>query len=89
MSEARKGEKNSFFGKTHTEETKRGISEAKETPERTAAREFFFSLPADMTLVDKRKRLRQRFPNKHRDTIHRWCKKFESERLTAHPRETE
>ena len=32
-----------------------------------------------MDLKEKRKRLRQRFPNKPHTTLHNWCKKFDSE----------
>ena len=78
MSDAKKGT-------SLSEETKRKMSDAKETPKRTNARKFFFSLPSDMDLGEKRKHLRQKFPEKHRGTIFKWCKKFESERLTAPP----
>ena len=61
------------------EETRRKISEANETPERIAARKFFFSLPPDMDLKEKRKRLRQRFPDKPYMAIYKWCEKFHSE----------
>ena len=66
-------------GKILSEETKRKMSEANETPERTAARKIFFSLPSEMSLKVKRKHLRQRFPDKHSGTIHKWCQKFDSE----------
>ena len=79
LSEANKGENHPMYGKPRPEETKRKMSEAHETPERIAARESFSSLPADMPLTEKRKCLRQRFPDKHRRTIHRWCQKFDSE----------
>ena len=59
--------------------TCRRMSESKETSECKAARKFFFSLPSDMDLKEKRKCLRQRFPNKIYDTIYSWCKKFDSE----------
>ena len=79
ISESLRGKKNHWDGRKHTPETCRKMSEAHETPERLAARESFFSLPADMPLDEKRKRLRQRFPEKHRSTIHKWCQKFDSE----------
>ena len=62
-----------------SDEHRRNISDALETPERMDARKFFFSLPSDMTLKEKRKRLRQRFSDKHRNAIYCWCKKFDSE----------
>lgn len=69
MSEARKGKK-------HTAETRRKLSKANDTPERRAARKIFLSLPADMPLPEKRKHLRQKFPEKSRGTICRWCESF-------------
>ena len=83
ISEATKGEKSYQYGKPLSPETRHKISEAKQTPEYVAARKFFFSVPSDMDLKEKRKYLRQKFPEKHNGTIYNWCKKFESERLTA------
>ena len=89
MSKAQKGRKHTEetkrkmskakMGKKRSEETCRRMSESKETSECKAARKFFFSLPSDMDLKEKRKCLRQRFPNKIYDTIYSWCKKFDSE----------
>ena len=75
--EARK--RMSEVSKNRSPEHRRKLSEANETPERIAARKYFFSLQPDMNLKEKRKCLRQRFPNKCRHTIYRWCKKFDSE----------
>lgn len=80
LSESRKGERNPNYGKSPSVETRRKLSEAQETPDRIAARKFYFSLPSDMNLKEKKKRLRQRFSNRHHTTIYRWCKKFHSER---------
>ena len=85
ISEAHKGKPSWNKGGSLSEETKRKVSEAREGLECKDARKFFFSLPSDMPLPEKRKRLRQKFPENHRSTILRWCKKFESERLTAPP----
>lgn len=92
MSEARKGKNLSIEHRCKISETQKGhevseetcckISKTKETPERMAAREFFFSLPLDMDLKEKRKCLRQRFSNKDSRTIYNWCKKFDSESPT-------
>ena len=81
MSEATKGQTAWNKGKKgiYTDESLHRMSKARETPECIAARAFFFSLPSDMDLAEKRKCLRQRFPNKHHQTLHRWCKKFDSE----------
>ena len=75
ISESNKGKHQGPVSEEHC----RKLSEALETPERMEARKFFFSFPLDMTLKEKRKCLRQKFPEKHRNTIHRWCKKFDSE----------
>ena len=78
ISRALTGENHPMYGKKLSEETCRRRSRAQETPERIAAREFFFTLPAEMSLGEKRKRLRQRFPAQ-RSTIYNWCKKFDAE----------
>ena len=93
MSDARKGKnlsiehrcKISEAQKGHevSEETRRKISKTKETPERMAAREFFFSLPSNMDLKQKRRCLRQRFLNKDPKVIYNWCKKFDSESVLS------
>ena len=69
-------------GKTLSQEHRRNVSKARETPECLAAREFFFSLPSNMPLTEKRKCLRQKFPENHRTTTYRWCKKFDAELKT-------
>ena len=81
MSEATKGRTAWNKGKKgiYTDETLRRMSKARETPDCIAAREFFFSLPSDMDLREKRKHLRQKFPNKSSSRIYKWCKKFDSE----------
>ena len=66
-------------GRKHTEETRRKLSKIFETPERIAACKFFFSLPSDISLAEKRKHLRQKFPDKDPSLIWIWCKKFDSE----------
>lgn len=86
ISESKKGENHPNYGKPApnkgkplSEETRRRISESKETPERTAARKFFCSLPSEMSLKEKRKILRQKFPDKRSNRIYSWCQKFDSE----------
>lgn len=76
MSKAQKGKKLS-------PEHRRNLSVARESPECTAAREIFFSLPTDMPLTDKRKHLRQKFPQTHRTTVLKWSKKFDLELKTS------
>ena len=79
ISEANKGNPSWNKGSSLSEETKRKISEACEGLDCKVAREIFFSLPVDMSLPEKRKRLRQKFPENHRSTILRWCQKFDAE----------
>jgi group I intron endonuclease len=81
MSEATKGQIPWNKGKkgVYTDEALRRMSNARENPERVAAREFFFSLPQEMPIAEKRKHLRQKFPEKSRVRIWKWCKKFDSE----------
>ena len=79
MSEANKGKTAWNKDRSFSEETKRKMSEAHEDFDCKAARKVFFSLPSDIDLKVKRKHLRQKFPHKHRSTIHRWCRKFDSE----------
>ena len=70
---------NAHKGKKYSKETRFKISEAMQSPDRTLARKFFFSLSSDLNLKEKRKCLRQKFPHKPCRTIYQWCKKFNSE----------
>ena len=72
LSEANKGKP----GKPLSAETKRKISKAQETPERTAARDLFFSLSPDMDLKEKRRLLHKKITGVHRYTIYRWIRKW-------------
>ena len=83
ISEANSGENHPQYGKPLSEETRRKISEAQEIPERTAARDLFFSLPPDMALAEKRRVLRQKITGVHRTTIYRWTHKWSTETLTS------
>ena len=73
MSEERKGKP----GRPHTLETRRKMSEAQKHPMHEPSKELYFSLPADMSLAEKRKSIRE-FSGIHRDTIRRWTLKWES-----------
>lgn len=75
MSESRKGNPRS-------EKTKRKLSEAKRSPEYIPARKFFFSLPSDMELKEKRRMLHTEIPEVSRSTIYRWIRKWTSEFLS-------
>ena len=81
MSEATKGQTAWNKGKKgiYTDESLHRMSKARETSERISAREFFFSLPREMDIAEKRKHLRQRFPDVNHCKIWKWCKKFDSE----------
>ena len=83
ISEANSGENHPQYGKPLSEETRRKISEAQEIPERTVARDLFFSLPPDMALAEKRRVLRQKITGVHRTTIYRWTHKWSTETLTS------
>ena len=75
MSEARKGNPRS-------EKTKRKLSEAKRSPEYIPARKFFFSLPYDMELKEKRRMLHTEISEVSRGTIYRWIREWTSEFLS-------
>ena len=81
MSEAREGQKNPAygkkphnFGKPLPEEQRRKISMSKRRPEYVPAQDFFFLLPADMPLQEKRKLLYGKFPNVRRETLQKWVR---------------
>lgn len=85
ISEAREGEKNSAygkkphnFGKPLPEEQRRKISMSKRRPEYVPAQDFFFLLPADMPLREKRKLLFAEFPDIKKHTIYNWVHKWTS-----------
>ena len=63
-------------GKRLSEETRRKLTEARRLPEYAPAHAFFFTLPSDMPLKDKRKLLRPTFPNVKKDTIKFWVRKW-------------
>ena len=74
--EHRRKQSEALKGRTFSEEHCRNISKAKETPERIAARNLFFSLPPDMDLKEKRRLLHQKIIGVHRYTINRWIHKW-------------
>ena len=76
MSEARKGEKHHQYGKPLSEEHRRNLSEAKRSPEYIPAREFFFSLPSDMDLKEKRRLLCKKITGVKKETIYHWIRKW-------------
>ena len=90
QSEAKKGENNPNYGKStwnkdksHSAETKRKISEANKgktshnkSPKRIPARAFFFSLPPNMDLKEKRRLLHQKIIGIHKSTLNRWIREW-------------
>ena len=48
-------------------------------PDKVPAREFFFSLSADMLLSEKRRLLYEKFPNVKRNTMNKWTLNWQSE----------
>ena len=76
ISEAKKGEKHHYFGKTFSEEHRRKISNALMHPDHAAARDYFFFLPPEMSLTEKRRLLYSKFPNVDNSTIRKWVRKW-------------
>ena len=79
ISEGIKGEKHPLFGKKHSKETRRKISESlkgKTRPDYISVRDYFFSLPPDMPLKEKRKLLYTTFSQVPRRTICDWVSKW-------------
>ena len=59
-------------------EARRKLNEAKLSPERKEAHELYLSLPSDMDISEKRKLLREKFPNVNRKNIERWVRQWQS-----------
>ena len=86
LSEAMKGRKPSaetrrklseiHKGKTFSEETRRKLSEANKHPDHNTAHDFFFALPSEMPLTEKRKLLYTKFPNVLKGTIRKWVSRW-------------
>ena len=81
ISESTKGEKSVWYGKRHTEETKKRMSESQCSPERKKSREYYLTLPIGMTLSEKRKRVME-FSGKGTGTVWKWVKAWENESKT-------
>ena len=74
-------------GKTgvYSDETLRQIREARSrqvcpmrSPEYNEAHKFYLTLPHNMSISEKRKSLRKKYPNPSRKTIWRWTKQWQS-----------
>ena len=69
MSEALKG-------RTHTPEARKKMSEIKAHPDRPKAFEFLNTLPAHMSLAERRKALQNNFPKQPKANIYQWVKQW-------------
>ena len=93
MSEAHKGKKNPNFGKSPSAETRRKLSknsaskrlevrrkmsQAHLHPMHDPSKTFFFSLPKDMSLREKRQRVKE-FSGRPLSTVYRWIQKWTTE----------
>lgn len=86
LSEAKKGKPRSpetrwklseaHKGKKHSPETRQKMSLSGAHPDRPAAFEILNSLPESMPLIERRKTLRNKFPEISKDTIYGWVKKW-------------
>ena len=72
-------------GKPRSKETREKMSRAKLgkslSPDKEPAREFFFSLPAEMSLREKRRSLHNEFPQRGRSTLDKWVRQWEDEKI--------
>jgi len=73
MSEANSGRK-------HSEEARRKVSRAKISNAHLLVRSYFFSLPLDMPLKEKRQLIFSKFPDVPKPAIYKWVQKSEKNR---------
>lgn len=82
IGDANRGEKNHNYGKTASEETRRKMRIAHKgrfrCPEAETARTFYFSLSKNLSMAEKRKRLRD-LTGKGKSTIYRWTNHWENQ----------
>ena len=86
MSEAHKGKKYNLGSKWSSPEARSkrgekwiGDKNPRANPFRDEVKQFYFSLPCDMDISEKRKRIREKFPQIINATICRWVQKWQSE----------
>ena len=79
ISEAGKGR--IVSAETRKKHAKRWVGDKnpRANPFRDAVKQFYFSLPCDMDISEKRKRIREKFPQIINATICKWVKKWQSE----------
>ena len=56
--------------------------DGKTLPEKSSAYKLFLSLPSDMPLSEKRRLLREQFPNVKRPTLNKWIRQWKPSELT-------
>ena len=79
LSESHKGKKHSVEHRRKNSESKRGKKNhnfGKRKPDYAPARVLFFSLPSDMSLTEKRKRIYTRFSNVNERTVRNWVREW-------------
>ena len=76
ISEARKGRPTGMKGKKHPNYGKPAFNRS---PYYDSAHNFFCDLPKTLSLPEKRKKLRERFPDVKRNRINKWVRKWQSE----------
>ena len=76
MSEAKKGRPIGMKGKKHPNYGKPAFNRS---PYYDSAHNFFCDLPKPLSLPEKRKKLRERFPDVKRNRINKWVRKWQSE----------
>lgn len=57
-------------------EARRNLAEKLKSPERIPARAFFFSLPSDLDLKEKRRLLHEKITGVHKHTLNRWIREW-------------
>ena len=73
---ANKGEGNPFFGKKHSADSLKKMSESSRHSTYYPSKTLFHSLPADMPLSEKRKRIRE-FSGRNEKTVRKWTREWE------------
>ena len=82
MSEAHKGQTKSAETRRKMSESRKGEKNPNARPDHVPARNFFFALPSDMSLKEKRKRLKNEFPTVSRTSIWCWVREWHQEQNT-------
>ena len=81
ISESKKGIPAKPFSKEHRQNISRAKQGKHVSPDKAPARDFFFSLPSDIPLCEKRRLLREKFPQRPRTTLNQWVRQWEDEKI--------